>query len=260
MNKNGECVIPIFQKIFLDQPEPIGSSVFIKLGNHYFLVSAAHVIEKFSQSNPLYTSVLNDFYPITGEFSASKYKESYKDIGLVRLNELTVDMLLSSDFEPLELIQLPKLETTIKTDYFSVGYPASKVKVNRKDTTVKFQKINMMTKEVPLEIYDIFNFNRKQFFLFLFPKETTEMKKVPLPFGMSGGALYLRYHLPQNSFIIILFGINIMNQKLPKTLPDINIALRAEFIVTLITQLYPELTKYFNNAGYFGRILPNLSR
>lgn len=180
-------------------PEPHGSGVFVKIGDEKFLLTAAHVIDKFE--NDIYVGIKsNTVLKLGGELTANRAPGSRDDdkmdIAIMKLSQETVEQIqdtydfldynelgINHEFRPLPMYQ-------------SVGFPASMSKYNRYKNALKSKPFLYTTMPAKLEIYEELGCEQYLNIIVHYDKnkvrdyKTNKLQTGPDAYGISGSGLW----------------------------------------------------------------------
>jgi hypothetical protein len=161
-----------------------GSSVYIKIDNRFFLITASHIAEK---STKLMVQIENDWISSIPTNNFYAFGEP-ADIAIAELNhELKCYKPLSySDVAFYR--NLPNNGVLI-----ALGYPVSKSKVYSNEATLNFY--GFATFEESIHTYNIYNTDNYEQLILYFDKHNMMDKNgfrttTPNPYGISGGGLF----------------------------------------------------------------------
>ncbi len=185
-------------------PEPHGSGVFIKISNNYFLITAAHVIDK--KENDIYVGIENkEVLKLGGELTMNRAPysrdEDRIDLAIMKLCDESITRL-SPKYSFLDISEIGiNHEFRELPLYQSVGFPASQSKYNRYKNELKSKPFIYTTMPASQELYDeldcesfsniIVHYDKKK----VRDYKSNKLVTGPDPFGISGSGLW---YIPTN--------------------------------------------------------------
>lgn len=223
------------------KPDQIGSGVFFKTDNKFFIITASHVLDDLSDDKTFCVGISNKIVPLQGKFIRTNIITS-NDLYDFAIKELsTEDIILLDGAKFVTLDQCAKGVITKKgAIYCAHGYPSSKNKINweiknqfdgyaytysaKLSENFNYKKLGITT-ETHLSI----NFDSKSVV-----NEEGHKHIPPNPKGMSGGGLWV-YPNPLDIFKEVFAGILIEHREDEKSI----LSVRINCILLLIKQLYP---------------------
>jgi hypothetical protein len=177
-----------------------GSGVFIKVDDHHFLISAAHVLEANPLSLCVPLGIGNGGVTLQGEINTNKInglrKDDRLDVGIFKLKEDTVS-LLCNYYEFLTQNELGVNHLLeIKEQYLTYGFPTSQTLAKYKTTKVTSNPFCFSTWPKASDIYAEMNCKLNENIIIHFDKfgfidtVTNKQRIVPDTYGMSGSGLW----------------------------------------------------------------------
>jgi hypothetical protein len=182
-----EHIAPYTCQLFVKvngEMKPQASGVFIILNDSIYLLTALHVVEQFTETNPLYFMIGEEAFELDGTVMGLK-GEGRIDLGYIRLKEGQVlTIALKYSFLPIERILYP-------TSYFEeegfcvFGYPTQLDKA-----------MSYFSQEHSIKAYDYYGLNQNEHYVIeLLGKATNikthEREKVRIQhYGLSGCGLW----------------------------------------------------------------------
>ncbi len=182
----------------------VGSGVFVKVTDSYFLLTAKHVVKDYFEnlsipiSNTKISFIRGDLIVNLKEEPGDKI-----DFAFWKLEASFVEDIK----QKYEFITEQELGINHQSDshptYHAIGYPATKVKYNRIADEDRYQIFSYNTVLSDEELYQDFKCNTTNNLIINFDKKNSfnsynGNKTVPVnPFGMSGGGLW---HIPLQPF------------------------------------------------------------
>ena len=194
------CVVPIFVQTGLTFSY-IGSSIYVRVGDTEWLVSAGHVFSELGGK----AVACPQSYELMMQISTDKFMISriaIADVGVCRLlSELPF-------YRPVDLFSIRGFEPSSKLLYLFAGFPGSRTKT--RVANIRSELMVYISEESNLDYYDFLSVERKSSLLFDFGKDVAygmDIKKITFPdlFGMSGGAVF--YFVPEFARNFTLGGI-----------------------------------------------------
>lgn len=175
-------------------PEAHGSGVLVNIDEHFFVFTAAHVIEKYQDK--LYVGIdQNDALLLGGEYLINNHYNRPKDTidtGIIKLDVATIGKLKPLyAFITKEELGIDHMWQT-QPQYLALGYPVTKTKYNPFKNSVKTEPFVFITMPAAAKEYDKNNCDPEHQVLVHYDKNavvstTTKLKnKGPHSHGMSG--------------------------------------------------------------------------
>lgn len=182
-------------------PEQYGTGIFLNIGNHYFLITAAHVLDNNSSSmlyipgNKSGKLVFLDGEALKSVAEAGDRNNDRTDVGIIVLKSDLVDEIGNDAFLPISMADVDDIGK--KGDiYIAMGYPAKRnEKVNLAERTFKRRPISYTANILPDEKLSAVGVHRGSHLLLSFKKRHSHDNSgrditAPDPHGMSGGPLW----------------------------------------------------------------------
>ncbi|SKC14077.1 hypothetical protein [Dyadobacter psychrophilus] len=132
--------LPLFYHVRGKLYKPLGTGVFVKIDNHYYLLTAGHVVsnkDEYDQSYPIFIVTKGGLIETDGlKFEASHFG----DVGVIFLPTPIAELLIYST--------TPLLEGQIRTDtsdigrafqYCILGYPKTRVTIGDDQINANYQ-------------------------------------------------------------------------------------------------------------------------
>ena len=184
-----------------ENPQPFGSGVLIEIDDHYFVFTAAHVLE--GKQGKLFVGIgKNDLLSLGGDYIInvdSDRENDPIDIGIVVLdNETAGKLKIGYTFILKESLGINH-QPIQNPQYVALGYPASKSKYNAYKNTIKSSPFIYITMTAKAEFYKTMNCDISQRILVHYEKKgvmdysTGKKQTGPDTFGMSGCGFW---HVP----------------------------------------------------------------
>jgi hypothetical protein len=187
-------------------PHPHGSGVLVQIDDHYFVFTAAHVIENADETIGV-GFLENNFRTLGGTKlfnKTSDRKTDKQDIGIIHLDDPTVQYLKTLykfiGKEELGINQDP----IFNPQYVAVGYPVTKSKYNAYKNALHSVPFNYITFPVDPQKPIKVDFNAVTQLVIHYDKNAARnyqsglRQKGPDPYGMSGCGFW---HLPVSGFV-----------------------------------------------------------
>jgi len=122
-------ICPIFRTDNNGNPEQFGSGVLIRIADHYFLVSAAHVMDEFNRNSILIPGK-NHLIPLTGSYSVTELPDTglrdddHSDFGFLKFQS-DMQHNLDDSLVFIDERDCDPMDTTEEKDaYTIIGYPS----------------------------------------------------------------------------------------------------------------------------------------
>jgi len=187
-------------------PHPYGSGVLVQIDEHYFVFTAAHVIENTDETIGV-GFLENNFRTLGGTklFNQTNNRENDKqDVGIIKLDDPSVRYLKTL----YKFIQKEDLginhEPVFNPQYVAVGFPATKSKYNAYKNALKSVPFNYITHPVKPQNPIKVDFNPVSQLLIHYDKNAARnyqsglRTQGPEPHGMSGCGFW---YLPVSGFV-----------------------------------------------------------
>lgn len=182
-------------------PEQFGTGVFLNVGDHYFLVTAAHVLDD-NKDSTLYIPSNKSGVLVTLEGASFKSiadggdrNNDRTDVGVVMLKPDLVDEIRRGSFLPVAMADVDDIGKQGDI-YIAMGYPAKKnEQVDLAKKTFKRSPASYTANILPDEKLSAIGVQRGSHLLLAFKKRhsrdtTGKDITAPDPYGMSGGPLW----------------------------------------------------------------------
>ncbi|MDD5261705.1 MAG: hypothetical protein PHD76_07630 [Methylacidiphilales bacterium] len=234
------------------EPEQFATATRIKVDDHYFLVTAAHVLDDNDDGNTLYIQghVSGKLEELVGDsFRSSKVigsrKQDHTDIGVVKINGTLLDNIGRDYFMSVEMLD-PNDTGTSGGIYLAMGFPASKNRLTyNAGGKIKCRGMLYTANILPKEKIDQLKLGNSAHLLIGFDKKNTHTKDgvrivPPDPTGLSGGPLWRYSPYDDSPVKSRCVGIMIEWRQEVKGL----LALRVPVLIAGIAHEYPQLKQY----------------
>lgn len=194
-----KSIVPVFDISNDFNKEVIGSAIFLKYKQEYFLLTCVHVIGNEAEYN-LHLYLNKEFYSFKDDvflISSEDVENDQTDLAVHRLKDTTTESLLNEGFQCWEIKEGTYKGLTGKRLYHIViGYPATR---NKFRTVVNPKAIAFGAFEVSDEVYDKLNRSKQNdFFLDVnykdamwYPNDDETPVTLPKLNGISGGGVWL---------------------------------------------------------------------
>lgn len=259
-------VCPIYSLAAKEARPIAGSATLLKIGEHHFLLSAAHVLKKIFNQH-LYIpkgNALELFSPLTdGQLHSTKsnsldHNDDTFDVAYIRIRPGAVEKF--SQFEFLSITDLEVDDHPLKLKpYYITGYPDSKTKFlnghkkldERFYAYVRFLADKQIYSKTGLSPFThiILDLDRKKSV-----GANLRVETAPHPRGMSGGGVWCQSIDAMTNKVKgrpKLAGISVSYQKSP----DVVIATKIPLILTMISKNIPNLTEIIPKSTIVTHIL-----
>ncbi|MFV8325869.1 hypothetical protein [Flavobacterium sp. ZS1P14] len=91
----GLCTCQLFKRDLAKGAVPFASGVFVFLGDEFYLLTASHVIEDWSDSNRLFVKIKDDYVSIAGKGCGTEMEKEKKiDAAYIKLKPQLVSLLI----------------------------------------------------------------------------------------------------------------------------------------------------------------------
>ncbi len=192
--------------LYLDrnnQPIHFGTGFFVHKGGHYFLISAAHVLDKALSHGLYFYSSPSKKCHLTGHLIRSgseiNRKDDHTDIGVVKLSNKIQPPFrdvqkFAMDISYLQPCYLPRSNK----HYVFVGFPATKTRVVRKDKSIRVTPYAYNSDSVTETDYEKHKVNPETHVILSLKlkkcfNQNKDVVNFPKPQGMSGSPVVVLY-------------------------------------------------------------------
>lgn len=244
---------------------PIGSSVFIKVNDEYFILSAGHLLNLKDWPDLIVPGINDSMIWLNGVI-ATTYKEPHEnkkiDFGLLKFSDRQLKHFTGKEIRFLDETRII-INHQINMDghYLIAGYPVSGVK--KKSGKAEFHPIpiKIISQTIELKYYERNNFNPEHFILIKYQRKlansNSKQKQISKEVrGISGSGLWYVpnwYDREDGEARAFLVGIMTENYKDKGFL----VALRIDFYTETIKQCFGNKTlpsSHFNLVQDLGEI------
>ncbi len=237
----GLCTCQLFKHDLVNGVRPFASGVFVFLGESFYLLTASHVIEEWSDSNRLFVKVKDDYVSIVGKGCGTELgKEESSDTAYIKLKPELVQLLVQwYRFLPYHRF-LHGGKVFDEANYCAFGYPV----INKKKEGDKVKTFGSAYYMRPLEdrVYEYYKFNPLSHYILEFKGKAVNIKtgetdKIKTEhYGLSGGGLWyinMEFDEDKDEIVSEAFLIGIMTE-FRRNKYDCLIANRVEIVLGLI--------------------------
>lgn len=180
---------------------PFASGVFIRVGDNYFLISAAHVME--DNHDELYVPAENnDSIRLGGELNINSIPSTLSrdddqiDIAILKLDEISIEFV-SNYYSFIDLDEVEISHSTRQVpQYISLGYPCTQTKMKYGTNNLISKPFKYITMPATNEIYVQLECNPYRNIVVHYDKKrvlnysTGKFKTGPDAYGISGSGLW----------------------------------------------------------------------
>lgn len=196
----GEFVNKATCQLFLDSDKfeysPLGTGILAKIGNKYYLLTAAHVAEEFDKKMYLMTPK-GDFLEIFGDCQYTNHDEEPKiDVAFIIIEEKFAEKL-AEEFKFISEDNIKISHNLMDAANYSVfGYPAKNVRLKTKEGYISTRASFYVLQPSVDKLYDYYKFDRNLFYILEFKGRGIDLRtgeksqKLGQQNGMSGGGLW----------------------------------------------------------------------
>lgn len=235
----GLCTCQLFKQDSLKGVLPFASGIFVFLGDEFYLLTASHVIEDWSDSNRLFVKIKDNYVSIAGKGCGTEMEKEQKiDAAYIKLKPQLVSLLMQwYRFLPYDRFLLDEKKFD-EPAYCAFGYPVinkqkepSGIKtfgsayymMSSHDKVFKYYSLNPLT-------HYVLEFQGKAINI-----KTEQPEKIKTEhYGLSGcGLWYIIIDLDQDKIVSEAFLIGIMTE-FRRGKYDCLIANRIEIVLTMI--------------------------
>ena len=235
----------------VDNPEQFGTGVLLVIHDHYFLVTAAHVLDDNTgstlyipgnQSGKLEMLTGGSFRSVA---DGGNRDNDRTDVGVVALKSDLVDKIGCDSFLPVSMTDVDDIGKAGEI-YIAMGYPATKnTKVNLVEKTFKRHVISCTANILPGKDLEKIGVSSASHLLLGFDKKhvkNTQGKDMtaPDPYGISGGPLWRFDIYTKQNPASRLVGILIEWRKEVKGM----LAVRIPVLIAGMAVRYPQLKSF----------------
>jgi hypothetical protein len=255
---------PLFRATRHGEPELVASCVLLRIGDHRFLISAAHCFdEPDTEVSQLWVGGAGRMVEVSGvemrtssSSSNSRANDRY-DVAFISLSAAAVSKLEGCEFLTLEDLDLNDLVTPDNA-YLLFGYPWRRSRLVREETRVHYEALFYAGRPVSSSSHAVIGTNADTHYLIGFRRDRVFGEcgyvTAPIPRGVSGGGLW-RFHSiagidpvqPQRTDRLVGIFIEYRSEH------DTLIATRIRVVLNLILQLYPELQSLIDGEEYWSQ-------
>ena len=238
---------PIFSSVFpilqIEENKRVsiaGTSVLVRLFDLPFLVTAAHVLRKNGNTNPLFLPFSGQNIQIDGPASMTPVGTGNDlDIAVFDLRMQPALLESFSGYKAISLESPSEIPIHERSHYYVFGYPSTRAKYYNPDKLIDITPLDYISDEVNEELYETYKADKQSNILVGYnPKTTINQKKAkttaPHPYGASGGPLF-RILIDKNDHPIIWIFEGIMTEwKNKKVIQSTRKSVIRSFILKMI--------------------------
>ncbi|MES2395413.1 MAG: hypothetical protein V4549_05395 [Bacteroidota bacterium] len=191
----GLCTCQLFKHDLNKGAVPFASGVFAFLGESFYLLTASHVIEDWSDSNKIFVKIGDDYVSIVGKGCGTEMgKEEKLDAAYIKLKPELVALLVQYyRFLPYKKI-LHHEKIFNEPNYCAFGYPV----INKRkegDQTKRFGSAYFLRASYD-RVFEHYNLNPLSHYVLEFIGKATNIKTNKVEkiktehYGLSGGGLW----------------------------------------------------------------------
>ena len=175
---------------------PFGSGVLAVISDKHFIITASHVTNDWSDSNPLYLRISSGYISLVGELRQTDLKHDEKmDLAYIILDDkVSLELEKSYKFLPLSKFRR-HLNLLFAGQYCVLGFPVKNQKIE--DGKLRTGASFLILQPCSDKVYDNYKFDKRTSFLLEMKGKGTdiksgEKKKITGTFhGISGCGIWL---------------------------------------------------------------------
>jgi len=237
----GLCSCQLFKHDSVKRITPFASGVLVFLGESFYLLTASHVIENWSDSNRLFVQIKDEYVSIAGKGCGTEIIEDEKlDAAYIKLKpELAVLLSQWYRFLPYHRF-LHDAKVFDEANYCAFGYPV----INKKKEGDKIKTFASAYYMRPVEdkVYEYYNLDFLSHYALEFKGKAVNIKtgmvdKIKTEhYGLSGGGLWythIEFDEEKGEMVSQAFLIGIMTE-FRRSKYDCLIANRIEIVLASI--------------------------
>jgi hypothetical protein len=172
---------------------PFASGVFAELGGSYYILTASHVIEDWSDTNRLFLEIKNGHMSVVGKACGTEIEREQKiDVAYIKLKDVAIP-LLKQWYKFLSIEKFLHHEKVFdEANYCVYGYPVA----NPKNENGKTIGAAHYVRPNPDKVFDYYGFDPLSHYVLEFKGravniKTGETEKLKTEhYGLSGGGLW----------------------------------------------------------------------
>lgn len=197
-----KLVVPIYEIDRRGRPSLHGSGFFVRLNDHHFLVSAAHVLESLKRTELFYYAESRILRKLSGRLFTNPWKGNRDDdpidVGVLHLSGPRLPPYPEVEKYPMDISYLRPGYRRAGRMHAIVGFPASKSSVNPAARAVQVSAFLYRSSSIPEDEYARHGYNtREHVCMHLDLKgavdEGGKHRHFPKPQGMSGAPMFVLY-------------------------------------------------------------------
>lgn len=191
----GLCTCQLFKHDSGKETVPSASGVFVSLQDSFYLLTASHVIEDWSDSNRLFVQIKNDYVAIVGKGCGTEVgKEEKIDSAYIKLKPELV-LLLAQWYRFLPYSRfLCDMKVFDEANYCAFGYPV--INKRKENDKVKTFGSAYFMRPLPDKVFEHYNLNPLSHYVLEFKGKAVNVKTGKVDkiktehYGLSGGGLW----------------------------------------------------------------------
>ena len=237
----GLCTCQLFKNDLTKGVVPFASGVFVFLGDEFYLLTASHVIEDWSDSNHLFVKIKDDYVSIVGKgYGTEMEKDEKIDAAYIKLKPQLVSLLVQSyRFLPYHRFLFHE-KIFHESSYCAFGYPV----INKRKESSDIKTFGSAYYMLPSQdkVFQYYSLNPFTHYVLEFLGKAINIKTEKLEkiktehYGLSGGGLWyiiIDFNKDKNEIVSESFLIGIMTE-FRRGKYDCLIANRIEIILKMI--------------------------
>jgi len=237
----GLCTCQLFKHDLIKGAVPFASGVFVFLGDEFYLLTASHVIEDWSDSNHLFVSIKDDYVSIVGKGCGTEMEKVHKiDAAYIKLKPQLVSLLVQSyRFLPYHRFLFHE-KIFHEPIYCAFGYPVINKRKESSGLTTFGSAYYMLPSQD--KVFEHYSLNPLTHYVLEFQGKAVNIKTEKFEkiktehYGLSGGGLWyiiIDFDEEKNEIVSEAFLIGIMTE-FRRNKYDCLIANRIEIILAMI--------------------------
>ena len=237
----GLCTCQLFKHDLIKGAVPFASGVFVFLGDDFYLLTASHVIEDWSDSNRFFVKVKDDYVSIAGKGCGTEMEKEEKiDAAYIKLKPQLVPLLVQwYRFLPYERFLFDE-KIFHEPAYCAFGYPV----INKRKEPSGIKTFGSAYYMIPSQdkVFEYYSLNPLTHYVLEFQGKAINIKTEQLEkiktehYGLSGGGLWyiiMDYDEEKEEIVSEAYLIGIMTE-FRRGKYDCLIANRIEIVLTML--------------------------
>ena len=237
----GLCTCQLFKHDPVKGVLPFASGVFVFLGDDFYLLTASHVIEDWSDLNRLFVKIKDDYVSIAGKGCDTEMEKEEKiDAAYIKLKPQLISLLAQSyRFLPYDQFLFNE-KIFDEPSYCAFGYPV----INKRKEASGIKTFGSAYYMLPSQdkVFEYYSLNTLTHYVLEFQGKAINIKTEQLEkiktehYGLSGGGLWyiiIDFDQEKNKIVSEAFLIGIMTE-FRRGKYDCLIANRIEIVLTMI--------------------------